>query len=75
MRTFILVGAALLGLAAMGMPAAAQSTCSGHRDACLKACSAARPGCTNICADAYSGCMRTGTWSGRLVTKSGLKKQ
>ena len=75
MRTFILIGAALLGLSAMHAPAAAQSTCSGHRAACLKACADSRGGCTNICADAYSGCMRTGTWSGRQVTKSGLKKQ
>ena len=75
MRTLILIGTALLCFAAVPSPAAAQSTCSGYRAACFKNCAAARTSCTNICADAYAGCMRTGTWSGRLYQKSGLKKQ
>jgi hypothetical protein len=76
MRAFLTIGSVLLCLAAAApAPAAAQTTCSWHRDACLRACQGVRGDCTDVCHRAHSGCMRSGTWQGKMVTRSGLQKR
>jgi hypothetical protein len=76
MRYSLMLLAALAATLAVFDHAAAQSTCSGARDACVKnvTARATRGAAASGCHSAYAECMRTGVWDTTQYGAYGMRR-